>query len=106
MFSKAAIERLVLADGHVRDSDGRRVGRLSAAVAVDAHGQPSWVSVQAGLLGAFRVFVPLKGARIEGTELWVAHTKKRITTAPLVAQDGHLRLEEEQKLRSHYGIDT
>jgi hypothetical protein len=64
------------------------------------------VSVKTGLLRAFHAFIPLQGSRIEGTELIVPHTKERIVSAPLVAEDGHLRPEEERRLCSHYGIST
>ena len=104
MFSRDEIERLVNEQGHIKTSDGHRVGRLSAAVVVDAQGRPSWVSVHTGLLRAFHAFVPLEGARIVGSELLVPHTRERITSAPLVAGDGHLRPEEEYRLRTHYGI--
>lgn len=106
MFSRDDIERLVDAGVRVRAIDGQRVGRLGATVVVDAQGQPRWVSVQTGLLKAFRAFIPLRGARMDGTELLVPHTSEEITSVPLVAEDGHLRPEEEQRLRHHYGINT
>lgn len=104
MFSREDIERLVDERASVWTSDGQSVGRLSDAVAVNSRRQPMWVTVRTGLLRAFRIFVPLEGARIEGSNLLVPYPKKVIRSAPLVAGDGHLRPEEEQRLRDHYGI--
>ncbi len=106
MFRKDDIRDLVEAAGHIRASNGHRVGRLSGAVAVDAQGNPAWVGVRTGLLRAFHAFVPLEGARIEGEEILVPHTREQIMSAPPVAEDGHLMPDEEQKLRTHYGISS
>jgi hypothetical protein len=104
VFSREDIERLVEERASVRTSDGQRVGRLSDAVAVNSRRQPVWVTIQTGLLGAFRIFIPLEEARIDGSNLLVPYPKNLISSAPLVAEDGHLWPEEEQRLRDHYGI--
>lgn len=105
VFSRDDIEQLVNTRVSVCTSDGQRVGRLAATVAVNSDGAPVWVTVRTGLLGAFHTFIPLDGARIEGSNLLVPYARKVIRSAPRVAEDGHLLPEEEQRLREHYGLD-
>ena len=49
--------------------------------------------------------MPVQGAELTGGRVTVAYDKATIKDAPNIAEDGHLSLEDEQRLYRHYGLD-
>ena len=87
------------------DSTGEKVGSVSQLFADDQTREPTFVAVNTGLFGLSSSLVPLEGARLNGDELHLAHTKDVITDAPNIddSEDG-LSPEEEAVLFRHYGL--
>jgi len=100
------IEQLqgIAGSGHVVTDQGDKVGAIGQIYLDDNTGTPSWVTVKTGLFGTAETFVPVQDARVNDSDLVVAHTKDTIKSAPRVAADGSLSPEEEVSLYRHYGI--
>ena len=62
------------------------------------------MTVKTGLFGTSESFVPLQGARLEGSDVVVPYTKDQVKDAPRVDTDGHLEPSEEDRLYDHYGL--
>ncbi|WP_144659227.1 DUF2382 domain-containing protein [Paenarthrobacter nicotinovorans] len=102
------------AGGNVIDSEGAKIGSIGQVYVDDDTSRPSWVTVKTGLFGTSESFVPLEGARTDGSDIVVPYTKDKVKDAPRVEPDGHLEIEEEDRLYSYYelaggnrgGVDT
>lgn len=102
------------AGGNVVDSEGAKIGSIGQVYVDDDTSRPSWVTVKTGLFGTSESFVPLEGARTDGSDIVVPYTKDKVKDAPRVEPDGHLEIEEEDRLYSYYelaggnrgGVDT
>jgi uncharacterized protein (TIGR02271 family) len=70
----------------------------------DDNGQPTWVTAKTGLFGTSESFVPLEGARVDGSDILVPYTKDQVKEAPRVDADGHLEPTEEDRLYAHSGL--
>ncbi|MGP0225288.1 YsnF/AvaK domain-containing protein [Paenarthrobacter sp. NCHU4564] len=70
----------------------------------DDTSRPSWVTVKTGLFGTSESFVPLEGARTEGSDIVVPYSKDKVKDAPRIDPDGHLEIEEEDRLYSYYDL--
>jgi len=89
----------------VLDRDGAKVGRLDE-IYLDQHtGRPEWMLVHTGLFGTKSSFAPLTGARADGEDVRIGHSKQEVREAPSVEPDGELSQEEEARLYAHYGLD-
>ncbi|MFE5740328.1 PRC and DUF2382 domain-containing protein [Streptomyces celluloflavus] len=88
----------------VVDAAGAKVGVVQQVYRDDATNAPEWITVRTGLFGMKETFVPLAGARQQGGELHVPHTKETIKDAPRIDADGHLEPMEEDELYRHYGL--
>jgi uncharacterized protein (TIGR02271 family) len=93
-----------LSGATVRGSDGEKIGKVGQVYLDDQTGQPEWVTVRTGLLGAKESFVPLAAARMEGDDLVVDASKDKVSGAPQVDEDGHLSAQQEAELYRYYGI--
>lgn len=105
MLTREDIEGLLNKGGNVIGSDGEKIGSIGQLYADDDTGEPTWVAVETGLFGASQSFVPVEGARIDGDDLVVPHTRDYVKDAPRVESDGHLEPEEEDRLYAHYERD-
>ncbi|UKA54567.1 PRC and DUF2382 domain-containing protein [Arthrobacter sp. FW305-BF8] len=105
MLTTENIDDLLQRNGSVLSADGDKIGSVGQVYADDADGQPTWVTVKTGLFGTSESFVPLQGARLEGSDVVVPYTKDQVKDAPRVDTDGHLEPAEEDRLFGHYGLD-
>ncbi|RAM36991.1 DUF2382 domain-containing protein [Arthrobacter globiformis] len=105
MLTTEHIDDLLQGNGNVLSADGDKIGSVGQVYANDTDGQPTWVTVKTGLFGTSESFVPLQGARLEGSDVVVPYTKDQVKDAPRVDTDGHLEPSEEDRLFGHYGLD-
>ena len=104
MLAKEHIDDLLQRNGNVLSTDGDKIGSIGQVYADDDNGQPTWVTAKTGLFGTSESFVPLDGARVEGSDIVVPYTKDQVKDAPRVDTDGHLDPAEEDRLYAHYGL--
>ena len=104
MLAKEHIDDLLQRNGNVVSSDGNKIGSIGQVYADDNNGQPTWVTAKTGLFGTSESFVPLEGARIEGSDVVVPYTKDQVKDAPRVDADGYLEPAEEERLYAHYDL--
>ena len=104
MVAKENIDTLLNAGRNVLSADGDKIGSIGQVYADDETGQPTFVTVKTGLFGTSESFVPLEGARTEGSDIVVPYTKDQVKDAPRVAEDGHLEPAEEERLYAHYNL--
>ena len=102
MLTKEHIDDLLNKDGNILSADGDKIGSIGQIYADDDNGQPTWVTARTGLFGTSESFVPLEGARLEGSDIVVPYTKDQVKDAPRVDTDGHLEPSEEDRLYEHY----
>ncbi|MBT1004249.1 PRC-barrel domain-containing protein [Paenarthrobacter sp. DKR-5] len=105
MIAKEHLNDLLMHPGNVIGSDGEKIGGIAQIYLDDGTDQPSWVTVSTGLFGSHETFIPLAGARTEGSDIIVQYSKDQIKDAPRVDPGGHLEPEEEDKLFRHYQPD-
>lgn len=86
------------------DSNGEKIGTIGQVYVDDRLGTPEWVTVKTGLFGTKETFVPLAGARRQGSDLHVPYTKDMVKDAPRLDADEHLDSSEEQRLYRHYQL--
>jgi uncharacterized protein (TIGR02271 family) len=104
MIAKDSFDRLVGSSANVIDSEGNKIGSLGELYLDDRTDEPSWATVKTGLFGMSESFVPLDNATAEGGDLRVPYTKDQIKDAPRVDPEGHLEVDEENRLYRHYGL--
>jgi uncharacterized protein (TIGR02271 family) len=105
MLTKEHIDDLLNRDGNVLSTDGDKIGSIGQIYADDDNGQPTWVTARTGLFGTSESFIPLEGARIEGSDIVVPYSKDQVKDAPRVDTDGHLDPSEEDRLYEHYQLN-
>jgi hypothetical protein len=92
-------------DHDVVDPEGSKIGSLVDVYVDTATDEPSWASVQVGMVGRHRLtFVPLDGAVVGPDRLKVAFDKKVVRDALEVETDGELPAADEPALFEHYGL--
>ena len=104
MLTREDIDTLLDRDGNVLTTDGDKIGSIGQVYVDDDSDQPTWVTVKTGLFGTSESFVPLEGARLEGSDILVPYTKDQVKDAPRVDNDGHLEPADEDRLYEHYGM--
>jgi hypothetical protein len=102
MLRKEDIEGLIQSKGNVRSADGEKIGGIGQIYLDDATGRPSWATVATGLFGSHESFVPLEGARVDGSDLVVPYSKVQVRDAPRIEPEGELEREEQDRLYQHY----
>lgn len=88
----------------VLDADGHRIGRLGHVYDSDRTGDPIWVTVDDERSDRPARFVPLSGARLDGTDLRLAYAGSVIDSAPSVGVGEVVDSRKEGRLRAHYGL--
>lgn len=78
MLTKEYIDDLLNKDGNILSADGDKIGSIGQIYADDENGRPTWVTARTGLFGTSESFIPLEGARLEGSGLSVG-TEKQAT---------------------------
>lgn len=90
---------------HAVGPDGHRIGKIADVYLDDASGLPEWLAVTTGLFGSRISFAPVAGARAQGDEVQVAHSKSVVKDSPNIEADGELSEAEEAQLYRHYGLE-
>jgi uncharacterized protein (TIGR02271 family) len=93
-----------LSGATVRGASGDKIGTVAQVYVDDRTSEPEWVTVKTGLLGTKESFVPLRAARFDGAELVVEASKKQVSGAPAIDDDGHLSEQDEAEIYRYYGI--
>lgn len=95
-----------LTHSRVVDETGDKVGDVARVYLDDDTGNPSWVTVRTGLFGTRETFIPLRGSRQDGDDLFVPYSKRFIKDAPNFDDDGgaHLDGSAQDQLFSYYGV--
>lgn len=88
----------------VLDADGDRLGRLAHVYDSDRPGEPIWVTVDDERSDGPARFVPLSGARLDGTDLRLAYAGSVVDSAPSVGVGEVIDSRKEGRLRAHYGL--
>lgn len=86
------------------DIDGTKLGEVSQVHLDPGSGQPTWVTVPLGLLNSREHFVPLRGAHMEGGDVYLEFARDEIADSPEISADTELSAEEEEELREFYGL--
>jgi hypothetical protein len=90
---------------NVVDAAGDKIGSLEAVYVDTGTDQPSFASVEVGMIGRHRlVFVPLDGATVAPDHVRVRCDKKLVKSAPAIDTDGELLATDEPGLFAHYGL--
>jgi uncharacterized protein (TIGR02271 family) len=105
MLTKEHIDDLLNKNGNILSADGDKIGSLGQVYADDDNGQPTWVTARTGLFGTSESFIPLEGARLEGSDIVVPYSKEQVKDAPRVDAEGHLDPSEEDRLYAHYQLN-
>lgn len=99
----------------VYDSEGAKVGSVGQVYVDSQTQEPEFVTVNIGLFGTKENFIPFGATDHSPEGLRVPFTKAYIKDAPNIDVDGHLSVEEEQRLWDYYssardtgrhGVDT
>jgi hypothetical protein len=92
--------------GHkVIDPQGSRIGDLEAVYVDTTTDEPSFATVQVGMIGRHRlVFVPLSGATVTPDAVRVRYDKKVVGDAPGIDVDGELAAADEPQVFAHYEL--
>ncbi|MCH8570587.1 PRC and DUF2382 domain-containing protein [Nesterenkonia sp. AY15] len=89
----------------VYDSEGAKVGSVGQVYVDSQTQEPEFVTVNIGLFGAKETFIPFGATDYSPEGLRVPFTKAYIKDAPNIDVDGHLSVEEEQRLWDYYSPD-
>jgi hypothetical protein len=100
-LDKLKIDEFPDAEGLVvYTSDGVGIGTVSTIVFDEVSQELLWIAVSTGLLGWKRLFVPVRGARLDGDRVHVIYTKDEIENSPNM--DPVLFAEEGATLSQYY----
>lgn len=103
MLSEDQVQEVIGADAY--SSDGERIGSVGQIFLDDVTEEPVFATVDTGLAGGSKSFIPLANASVTQGRLDVGFDKSRVDGAPSVsADDNHLSPEEERALYDYYGI--
>lgn len=86
------------------DSAGRKIGRITRVWIDDYSGLPTWATLVSGRLDRREGIAPLSDEAATGGLPQLACTKAEFMSAPRVDDDGHLGLDDEWRLTSHYKL--
>jgi uncharacterized protein (TIGR02271 family) len=98
-------EELMAAHGTtVYSSEGEKIGSVEEVFVDEETGQPEWIGLGSGLLGAKRALVPVAGADFREDGIYVPYSKKQVKNTPDIDSD-QISQETEAELYSQYGLD-
>ena len=89
----------------VYDCSGDKIGKISTVYLDDRTDEPTFATVSTSLLGTSESFVPLRGARFDGSDIRVEFTKDQVKDAPNVEPGRDLTPAEEDDLSEYYQRD-
>jgi hypothetical protein len=95
-----------LQDATAWDSKDHKLGLVGQVHRDKDTGRLAWITVALGLLETRAHFIPLAGARVEGTNVHVAYDHDTIKDSPEIDIDPEMGLspEDEAKLSRYYGL--
>lgn len=85
-------------------TDGSKLGSVTQVYVDDVSDEPAWVTVKTGLFGTKESFIPVAGARRQGSDLHVPYESGLVKDAPRMESDQHLEPAQEGELYRHYGL--
>jgi hypothetical protein len=89
----------------VVDPDSNKIGTLEAVYVDTATDQPTFATVQIGIVGRHRlVFAPLIDATVGPDYVRIRAPKKLVKDAPSIDTDGELEASAEPDVFAHYGF--
>lgn len=89
---------------NVYATDGSKIGSVTQVYVDDVSDEPAWVTVKTGLFGTKESFIPVAGARRQGSDLHVPYESGLVKEAPRMESDQHLEPAQEGELYRHYGL--
>lgn len=89
---------------NVYATDGTKMGSVAQVYIDDVSDKPAWVTVKTGLFGTKESFIPLAGARRDGSDLHIPYDSSVVKDAPRMDADQHLDPSQEGELYQHYGL--
>ncbi|WP_295648743.1 PRC-barrel domain-containing protein [uncultured Dietzia sp.] len=89
----------------VYDSSGEKIGKLNTVYLDDRTDEPTFATVSTSMLVTTESFVPLRGARVDGSEIHVQFAKEQVKNAPRVEVGRDLTPAEEDRLYEYYQLD-
>jgi PRC-barrel domain len=95
-----------LQDATAWDSEGHKLGLVGQVHRDRETGRIAWITVTLGLLETKPRFVPMSGARVEGTDVHVAYDGETVKESPeidVIPGEG-LSGEQEAELAAYYGL--
>jgi ferritin-like metal-binding protein YciE len=87
------------------DADGTPLGTIAQVYVSATTGEPQWLALDLDSEAEY-VLVPVAGAEPTGSAIRIAQLADTIRSAPRLAKDAELTPDDEQVLRTHYGLDT
>jgi sporulation protein YlmC with PRC-barrel domain len=87
----------------VYGSDGERIGGVAAVFEDRETGKLEWLAVAKGMIGRGRVLVPVAGADVRETGVFVPYRSEQVEKTPEFEGD-QVNEEQERRLYAHYGI--
>jgi len=86
------------------DRTGRKIGRITRVWIDDHSGQPAWATIDTGRIRRCEAVAPLASVTASGVHQQLACRRAEVRRAPSVQQDGHLELDDEWRLFTHYKL--
>src|SRR5688572_24819260 len=94
-------------DREVMTSDGAKLGIVAKLLKNRVSEIPTWIVVEAGLLGRKRYVVPLAGSDLNDDSVLLGYTNDQVTAAPQAEPDDEtdtLKAEDEDALDRHFNL--
>ncbi len=86
------------------DRAGRKIGKITRVWIDDYSGLPTWATLVTRRLGRREGIGPLSDVTVRRGRPLLGCTKAEFMSAPPVADDGHLGLDDEWRLVNHYKL--
>jgi hypothetical protein len=87
----------------VYGSDGEKIGGVAAVFEDRETGKLEWLAVAKGLVGRGRVLVPVAGADVRETGVFVPYRSEQVEKTPEFEGE-KVSQEQERRLYAHYGM--
>ncbi len=94
-------------DYKVYDNQGSKIGKVDDLF-IDEADHEEYIGVKLGLFGMRSTLIPMDIVRVNETDrtIEVSETKDRVKDAPNFDDDDDITKEYEERIRSHFGLET
>ncbi len=94
-------------DYKVYDNQGSKIGKVDDLF-IDEADHEEYIGVKLGLFGMRSTLIPMDIVRVNETDrtIEVSETKDRVKDAPNFDDDDDITTEYEERIRSHFGLET